>query len=114
MTPAEQANAFAAMLLCGACMGVVYDMLGMLRRVRGLCAIADILFGCCCAAGVILTALRLQIDAFRLYVFAGVGCGMALYGVTIGAAIRKLAAAIRRKIPESEEKCKKNASTEGI
>ena len=45
MTPAEQARAFAAMLLAGVCMGVFYDLLGPMRRVKGLCAAADLLFG---------------------------------------------------------------------
>ena len=39
MTPEEQAYAFAAMLLAGVCMGAVYDLLGPVRRVKGLCAV---------------------------------------------------------------------------
>ena len=63
MTPAEQARAFAAMLLAGVCMGVFYDLLGPMRRVKGLCAAADLLFGLCCAAGIVTTALGLRCDA---------------------------------------------------
>jgi len=104
MTPAEQARAFAAMLCCGACLGVLYDLLGPLRRIKGMCAMMDMLFGLFCAAGMILTALHLQCDPFRLYAFIGMACGMALYGVTAGAGIRKLSAMVRKRIVKWEEK----------
>ena len=113
MTPTEQARAFAAMMACGACMGAVYDALGVFRRVRGLCALTDMLFGICCAAGIIWTALRLETDAFRLYAFAGAACGMALYGATAGAMLRRIAALMRRWMDKMEEKRKKRPSPAG-
>ena len=108
-----------AMLLCGACMGVTYDALGILRQVRGLCAFTDLLFGVCCAAGIIWTALWLETDAFRLYVFVGAACGMALYGTTAGMIIRRMAAGMRRmtakakEMDKTEEKYKKHPSPAG-
>ena len=113
MTPAEQARAFGAMLLCGACMGVVYDMLGIFRCVRGLCAASDILFGICCASGIVWTALRLEMEAFRLYAFAGAAGGMTLYGATVGAAVRRISAAARRSTVRRKEKRKKHALPAG-
>lgn len=106
MTPAEQARAFVVMLLAGVCMGVVYDLLGPLRRVRGLCAAADLLFGLCCAAGIVTTALGLRCDAFRLYAFAGAACGLALYGATVGAVLRRVAAILRNRRGNGKEKYK--------
>jgi len=113
MTPAEQARAFGAMLLCGACMGVVYDMLGIFRCVRGLCAASDILFGICCASGIVWTALRLEMEAFRLYAFAGAACGMALYGVTLGMIARRIAAGVRIMMEKREKKPKKRQDVAG-
>ena len=103
MTPAEQARAFAAMMACGACMGVAYDALGVFRRARGLCALTDMLFGICCALGIIWTALQIEIEAFRLYVFAGAACGMALYSMTVGAILRRIVALMRRWMVKMED-----------
>jgi len=113
MTPAEQARAFAAMLLCGVCLGAAYDLLGTLRRVRGLCAVTDVLFGVLGAAGIIWTALRLECEAFRLYAFAGAAGGMTLYGATVGAAVRRISAAARRSTVRRKEKRKKHALPAG-
>jgi len=113
MTPAEQAWAFAAMACCGVCLGMLYDLLGPLRRMRGMCAITDILFGVFCAAGMILTALYLQCDPFRLYAFGGILCGIALYGITAGAGIRRISAMLRKRIAKREEKYKKQSSPAG-
>jgi len=114
VTPLEQARAFGVMALCGVCLGAAYDLLGPLRRVTGLCAITDLLFGLCCAAGMIQAALFLRCDAFRLYAFAGVGCGMALYGTTLGALLRYAGRHVRKRIQKREEKWKNRQSTAGI
>ena len=113
MTPEEQAYAFAAMLLAGVCMGAVYDLLGPVRRVKGLCAVTDMLFGVCCAAGIVMTALQLQCDAFRLYAFGGAACGMVLYGITAGAVYRRIAAIWRKKIRNWKEKYKIRSGAAG-
>ena len=113
MTPTEQARAFTAMLCCGACLGVLYDLLAPLRRIRGMCTAMDVFFGVCCAAGMILTALRLRCDPFRLYMFAGILCGMILYGMTVGAGIRRISAMVRKKTAKNREKYKKRSESAG-
>ena len=113
MTPLEHAKVFAAMLCCGISLGMLYDLLGAIRRLRGMCAVADVLFGVFCALGMILTALHLQVDPFRLYAFAGTFCGIMLYGLTAGALIRRLMAMIGERMEKWEEKCKKSAGAAG-
>ena len=53
------------------------------------------------------TALRLEMEAFRLYAFAGAACGMALYGVTLGMLARRIAAGVRRMMEKTGEKTQK-------
>ena len=114
MTPQEQGHVFAAMALCGVCLGVVYDLLGPLRRAAWLCAPSDLLFGVICAAGIAAAALHLRCEPFRLYVFAGVACGMILYGATMGSLLRHIGRSMRKRKRETEEKYKKRQSAAGI
>lgn len=113
MTPGAQAQTFLAMLCCGACLGAVYDLLGILRRIRGLCTIADLLFGLFCAAGIVLTALWRQCDPFRLFTFAGTAFGLVLYGITIGAGNRKIRGFMLKRKIKWEEKYKKRSTAAG-
>lgn len=104
MTPQEQAHVFAAMMCCGASMGVVYDIMTPLRRIRGLCDAGDLIFGMLGAAGIIAAALVMRTEAFRLYVFAGTGLGFVLYMLTVGFVFRRLMRGIdllRRKNREN-------------
>lgn len=94
MTAADQARVFLGMALCGALLGAVYDALAPLRR--GIfTAAADALFGVLCALGMIAVGLRMEADPFRLYAFAGVAAGGALYAVTIGTIVRKMSGRVR-------------------
>lgn len=111
MTPQEQAHLFLSMMICGAGLGVMYDLLGPIRRVRGLCALTDLFFGLCCAVGMILTALALRCEPMRFYTFAAIVMGMAFYGVTIGKAWRFVCSGMKRKIGE---KCKNRQRAAGI
>ena len=113
MTPLEHAKVFAAMLCCGILLGVLYDLLGAIRRLRGMCAVTDVLFGVFCALGMILTALHLLVDPFRLYAFAGTFCGIMLYGLTAGALIRRIMAMMGAQMEKWEEKCKKRERAAG-
>ena len=113
MTPLEHAKVFAAMLCCGISLGVLYDLLGAIRRLGGMCAVTDVLFGVFCALGMILTALYLQVDPFRMYAFAGTFCGIMLYGLTAGALIRRMMAMIGARMEKWKEKCKKRAGAAG-
>ena len=93
------------MAACGAALGALYDACMLLRRAGRMGAAAtgalDLIFGVACAAGIILTALYFQIDAFRWYVFAGTGAGMALYMLTIGTIVRKLMNFVYRFVKKS-------------
>lgn len=106
MTPQEQAHAFAAMTICGMGMGAAYDLLGPFRRIKRMCALTDLFFGICCASGIVVTALKLRCEPFRFYVFAAAGCGMALYGMTLGNAWRRILRYIRSRIQKKREICK--------
>lgn len=90
MTAAEQARALGMMAALGAALGLGYDLLGPMRRGRVSTAMADVLFGVLCAAGMTLTALLLRMNPFRLYAFAGVALGMGAYAATMGQILRRL------------------------
>ncbi len=103
MTVAEQARAFLAMALCGALLGAVYDVLGVLRCGKLLTAAADLLFGVLTAGAVIAAALALRCDAYRLYTLLGVSTGFALYQYSLGTGVRFL----KGKLKGLSEKVKK-------
>ena len=94
MTVADQARVFLAMALCGALLGAVHDALAPLRR-GVLTVAADALFGVLCALGMIAVGLRMEAEPLRLYAFAGVMTGGALYAVTIGTIVRKVSECVR-------------------
>lgn len=86
----EQARVLAVMTLCGACMGAVNDMLGVLRRGCVMTACMDLLLGVVLGAMVISAALVLQCDAFRIHIFAGVALGWGIYVCSLGTFVRIL------------------------
>lgn len=90
MNAGDQARIFLAMLLCGACVGALHDLLALFRRSVVLAAAADILLGILLAAGMIAMGIRLGCDPFRLYAFAGVFLGWAAYVVSLGTIVRVL------------------------
>ena len=47
-------------------------------------------------------ALLMRVDPFRLYAFAGVAAGMALYAGTIGTIVRYLRGFVRKFVKKSE------------
>lgn len=105
MTVAEQGRVFLAMTLVGAGLGCLLQALMMLcRAVRAgalLRGAAELLFGPCCAAGIIGGALKMQTEAFRWYVFAGVLAGMLIYGATLGALVGWFAGGVFRFVKKS-------------
>lgn len=96
MTVADQARVFLAMTLCGAALGALYDVLSPLRR-GVLTGAADLLFGALCALGMVLAALIMEAEPFRLYAFAGALLGGALYAASIGTIVRKVSGAVRKR-----------------
>ena len=90
----EQTRLFCAMALCGAGLGAAYDALGVLGAFlgggRALRDALDILFGLLCAGAMIAAGLRMRQDPFRLYAFAGIGAGFAVYMTTLGRIVRYL------------------------
>lgn len=99
MTVSEQARLFGAMALCGAGLGAAYDVLGALGALagggRGMRHALDLLFGLFCAGAMIAAGLRMRQDPFRLYAFAGVGAGFAVYMTTLGRIVRCLQRIVR-------------------
>ena len=100
MNVAQQAQAFAAMTVCGACTGAVHDLLGPLRRNAPTTAAADLMLGVFCAAIVIGMALQLRCEAFRSYTLLGMAAGWAIYAGTLGWIVRVL----RRKFMKLSKK----------
>lgn len=92
MTAAQQAQALVWMAALGAAAGLCYDLLGRLRRGWLTAGAADLFFGALCAAGMTGIALRLRMNPFRLYAFAGVALGLAAYAATLGRLFRFFAA----------------------
>lgn len=106
MTAAEQAEVFAAMFLCGAALGVTYDLLGAARRGNVSTAAADLFFGVLCALAITGTALALRRDAFRLYVFGGTALGFSVYMLTLGTVVRILKGIIRKRSNKVKDQTK--------
>ena len=90
MTVAEQASAFAAMMLCGAGVGAAHDLLAVCRKNTAWTALADLTLGMIAAMGVIAAGLALRCDPFRLYAILGVAVGWGIYRFTLGTIIRIL------------------------
>lgn len=94
VTVEQQLRALCAMAVAGFTLGALFDGMTLLRRAlsagRLLTGLMDLLFGVCCALGIVLTALVLRIDPYRLYVFAGLALGMGAYAATIGTLVRIL------------------------
>ena len=100
MTVQQQAHAFAAMAICGACTGAVHDLLGLLRKNAVAAAAADLALGIACAGGVVAAALFLRCEAFRSYTLIGIAAGWTIYALTLGMIIRIL----RRKFMKLSKK----------
>ena len=67
----------------------------------GAAHIWDLLLGIITAAGMTVTALWLETEAFRLYAFAGVAAGIGLYMLTMGTIVRKVSGAVREIVKKS-------------
>lgn len=95
------------MAALGAAAGLCYDLLGRLRRGRLTAGAADLFLGALCAAGMTGIALRLRMNPFRLYAFAGVALGLAAYAATLGRLLRFFAARSARLRANPRECVKK-------
>ena len=104
MIAREQAYAFYAMALCGAVCGAGSDGLRFLARLLRMGAWAvgalDLILGIAAAAGMTTVGLYLRMDPFRLYAFAGVGCGWLLWRVSFGELGRRLVVLGRTILPK--------------
>ena len=104
MTVEQQIRALCAMTAGGFALGALFDAMTLLRRVlsagRLLTGMMDLFYGVCCALCIILTALALRIDPYRLYVFAGFALGMGIYATTIGTFVR----IIQKRVKKLSEK----------
>lgn len=113
MTVGQQAQALAAMAVCGAALGAACDALGLLRRAlragRVMTAMLDLLWGVLSAAAVVAVGLWLRIDVLRGYVLAGVAAGIGAYALIVGLPARRMARTIceMRKKTENRKTGKK-------
>lgn len=113
---AEQARVFLAMALCGAAVAFLYDVTLALRRALGLGGVLsgalDIAMGAAAAAAMTITALCLGVDPLRLFAFAGMAAGFALYRASMGTIVRKMSACVKKwskKMRKEEKGCRKMA-----
>jgi len=101
MIAAQQAQAFLAMLMCGTACALAHDaarLAGWLLGGRGVfSAMMDLALGALLAAGMTVTGLILGMNPMRLYLFAGVGLGAALWYATGGMASRRVGAYLHGK-----------------
>lgn len=96
MIAAQQARAFLAMLLCGAACALAHDAARLTGWLLGgrtaFSAMMDLALGAVLAAGMTVTGLMLGMSPMRLYLFAGVGLGAALWYASGGMAARRVGA----------------------
>lgn len=90
MTVTQQAYVFAAMAVCGTCIGLIHDLMAICRRGVLWTAASDLFLGFVAAVGMIAAGLALQCDPFRWYAFAGAAAGWTVYAVTLGLIVRLL------------------------
>ena len=84
-----QAAEFAASMLLGLALGVFYDALRALRRLRARLTLPlDVLFALTLAAALLLFALYPGRGLFRLFAFAALALGAGLYFLTLSAHTR--------------------------
>lgn len=96
MTVYDQARAFAAMAICGACTGAMQDIFAVLRRNMLFAIASDLLLGVLCALGIIGVGLMLRCDPLGLYTVLGMGSGWILYAVSLGTIVRILAGMVTK------------------
>ena len=83
----EQVRAFAVCALAGAFLGAVYDVGRIFRgrfRSAAVTVICDILFWVVAAVTAAALVMRTLGGELRLYALIGLGCGLVLYGLTLG------------------------------
>lgn len=90
MSISQQAVVLAHMMLCGAAVGLMHDLLALVRCGQVMTAAADLLLAPVGAISVIVAALALRCEAFRLYVFLGFAAGWAIYSFSLGTIVRFL------------------------
>ena len=92
---AGQSAAFLIMLACGLRIGLVYDLLRLLRRLFQpgliLSLALDCLFGAAAAGVFSLSLWRALEGELRLYALMGALCGFLLYGATLSRLLAALA-----------------------
>ena len=93
---AEQARAFLTMALCGFACALAHDALRLagwlLGGRRTFAALMDIFLGVLFAAGMTLAGLYLGVSPMRLYLFAGVALGAAVWYAAFGMTARRIGA----------------------
>jgi hypothetical protein len=110
MIAAQQARAFLVMGLCGAACALAHDgvrFVGWLLGGRGsFAALMDLFLGVVLAAGMTNAGLYLRMSPMRLYLFAGVGMGVAFWYATGGRAARRTGIWIKRKFTAQQNRDK--------
>lgn len=100
-----QTRMMTVMLLCGAALGVAYDLLGMMRRLFSKSVLigtgGDLLLGGVCATSMITAGLWLRQNPFRLFAFSGVAAGFAVYMLTLGTIVRFFCSWVYRNVKKS-------------
>ena len=90
-----QSAAFLLMLSCGLRIGLLYDLLRLLRRLFQpgfiLSLTMDLIFGAAAAGLICLSLVRALDGELRLYALMGALCGFLLYSATLSHLLAALA-----------------------
>ena len=101
MIAAQQAREFLTMVVCGTVCACVHDAARMLGWFLGgrkiFSSLMDLLLGVVFAAGMTCAGLYLGVSPMRLYLFAGMGLGAALWYGTGGVTGRRLGAFLHKR-----------------
>ncbi len=96
----SQAWVFLGMIYLGLGLGVIYDVLGLLRKTKnkGLTAGADLLFFLLAGGALTLALVMTGQDGLRLYSLLGLACGGLLYMLGLRRLVLGIAAFVEKRI----------------
>ena len=95
----DQLTKFACALVWGGCVGLLYELLGLLRALgRGMTALADLFFWVITAAATFLFLIACNSGDVDGYLLAAITGGAVLVHLTLGNPVGRLAKSFRERI----------------
>lgn len=94
----DQLTKFACAIVWGGCVGLLYELLGLLRMLgRGMTALADLLFWVLAATSTFLFLIACNSGAADGYLLAAITGGAVLVHLTLGTPVGRLGKSIRER-----------------